>query len=110
MIRQAAGAISVSLGEHAREGAGPGGNSSGKGPEGELVGWLPALYPEWLGDRGFLHAHGVRFPYVAGGMANGIATPRLVVAMARAGMLGFFGRQACRSMPSRRGSTRSSVP
>ena len=91
MIRQAAGAISVSLGEHAREGAGPGGNSSGKGPEGELVGWLPALYPEWLGDRGFLHAHGVRFPYVAGGMANGIATPRLVVAMARAGMLGFFG-------------------
>ena len=91
VIRQASGAISVSLGEHAREGAGPGGNSSGKGPEGELVGWLPALYPEWLGDRGFLHAHGVRFPYVAGGMANGIATPRLVVAMARAGMLGFFG-------------------
>src|SRR5262249_40593052 len=46
---------------------------------------------EWLGDRGFLQTHGVRFPYVAGAMANGIATPRLVVAMARAGMLGFFG-------------------
>jgi PfaD family protein len=52
---------------------------------------LPAMYPEWLGDRGFLEAHGVRFPYVAGSMANGIATPRLVVAMARAGMLAFFG-------------------
>jgi PfaD family protein len=33
----------------------------------------------------------VRFPYVAGEMANGIATPRLVIAMARAGMLSFFG-------------------
>jgi trans-AT polyketide synthase/acyltransferase/oxidoreductase domain-containing protein len=56
-----------------------------------LLGTLPALYPEWLGDRAFTEEHGLRFPYVAGEMANGIATPRLVVAMARAGMLGFFG-------------------
>src|SRR5262249_49601441 len=76
---------------HARQAAGPGGNGSGESLDGELVGWLPALYPEWLGDRGFLQTHGVRFPYVAGAMANGIATPRLVVAMARAGMLGFVG-------------------
>jgi PfaD family protein len=55
------------------------------------VGTLPALYPEWLGDRTFLEAHGVRFPYVAGAMANGISTPEMVAAMARAGMLGFFG-------------------
>ena len=57
----------------------------------ELVGALPALYPEWLGDRSFNRAHGVRFPYVAGEMANGIATVASVVAMARAQMLGFFG-------------------
>jgi PfaD family protein len=57
----------------------------------ELVGALPPLYPEWLGDRGFLEAHGVRFPYVAGAMANGIATPEMVIAMARANMLGFYG-------------------
>ncbi len=56
-----------------------------------LMATLPALYPEWLGDRGFLEAHGLRFPYVAGAMANGIATAEIVVAMARAGMLGFFG-------------------
>jgi len=56
-----------------------------------LVGTLPGLYPEWLGDRSFTEAHRVRFPYVTGEMANGIATPRLVIAMARAGMLGFFG-------------------
>ncbi len=52
---------------------------------------MPALYPEWLGDRSFLEVHQVRFPYVAGAMANGIATSRMVIAMAQAGMLGFFG-------------------
>lgn len=56
-----------------------------------LVGTLPPIYPEWLGDRQFTEAHGIRFPYVTGAMANGIATPALVVAMAEAGMLGFFG-------------------
>jgi trans-AT polyketide synthase, acyltransferase and oxidoreductase domains len=56
-----------------------------------LVATLPPLYPEWLGDRAFQETHGLRFPYVAGEMANGIATPALVIAMARAGMLGFFG-------------------
>ena len=57
----------------------------------EVVASLPPSYPEWLGDQSFLEAHGVRFSYVAGEMANGIATARMVVAMARAGMLGFFG-------------------
>jgi PfaD family protein len=56
-----------------------------------LVATLPPLYPEWLGERSFGEAHGVRFPYVAGEMANGIATARMVAAMADAGMLGFFG-------------------
>lgn len=52
---------------------------------------LPALYPEWLGDRSFGEAHGTRFPYVAGEMAHGISTTDLVAAIARAGMLGFYG-------------------
>ena len=56
-----------------------------------LLATLPALYPEWLGDRSFCEVHGVRFPYVAGAMANGIATSSMVIAMAKAGMLGFFG-------------------
>jgi trans-AT polyketide synthase, acyltransferase and oxidoreductase domains len=54
-------------------------------------GKLPPIYPEWLGDPAFLAAHGLRFPYVAGAMANGIHTSAMTVAMARAGMLGFFG-------------------
>ncbi|WP_243727206.1 PfaD family polyunsaturated fatty acid/polyketide biosynthesis protein [Actinocrispum wychmicini] len=57
----------------------------------ELVGSLPPMYPEWLGDRSFTRVHGARFPYVAGEMANGIATTSFVVALARAEMLGFFG-------------------
>ena len=56
-----------------------------------LFATLPALYPEWLGDRSFCEIHRVRFPYVAGEMANGIATTRMVIAAARAGLLGFFG-------------------
>jgi trans-AT polyketide synthase/acyltransferase/oxidoreductase domain-containing protein len=64
-----------------------------------VVGVLPPLYPEWLGDRSFTAVHGLRFPYVTGAMANGIATPGIVVAMARSGMLGFLGT-AGRSHPS----------
>jgi PfaD family protein len=47
--------------------------------------------PEHLGDPEFLAVHGVRYPYIAGEMATGIASPALVIEIARAGMLGFFG-------------------
>lgn len=56
-----------------------------------VVGVLPALWPEHLGDRSFTEAHGCRFPYVVGEMANGIATARMVVAAHQHGLLGFFG-------------------
>jgi PfaD family protein len=73
-------------------GVAPGGEIAAPGAgDCRLVGLLPPLYPEWLGDRAFCEAHGVRFPYVAGEMANGIATTRMVIALARAEMLGFFG-------------------
>lgn len=55
------------------------------------LGVLPPLYPEWLGDRGFTETHKLRFPYVAGAMARGIASTAIVKAMGKAGMLGFFG-------------------
>lgn len=56
-----------------------------------LVATLPPMFPEWLGDRSFVEAHGLRFPYVTGEMANGIATVRMALEAGRAGMLGFFG-------------------
>jgi PfaD family protein len=55
------------------------------------LGVLPPLYPEWLGDRLFTETHGVRFPYVIGEMARGIASEALVIAAAKTGVLGFFG-------------------
>jgi trans-AT polyketide synthase/acyltransferase/oxidoreductase domain-containing protein len=86
LVRARDGMRGLRLSDAARSGreTDTGGGSS-------VIGTLPPSYPEWLGDRTFCRDHGVRFPYVAGEMANGIATPRLVVAMARAEMLGFFG-------------------
>ncbi len=61
-------------------------------PDGcDWLGTLPALYPEWLGDRSFQEAHGTRFAYIAGAMANGIGSTEIVIAMAKAGCIGFFG-------------------
>lgn len=75
-----------------RVGACLGGDGAhGGGQEWEVIGTLPPIYPEWLGDLSFRAAHGLRFPYVVGAMANGIHTAAMTVAAARAGMLGFFG-------------------
>lgn len=57
----------------------------------ELLGTLASLYPEWLGDRSFQEVHDVRFPYIAGEMANGIASTEMVIKAGKAGLLGFFG-------------------
>lgn len=56
-----------------------------------LRAFAPPLLPDQLGDAGFRAAHGLRYAYVAGAMANGIASEQLVEAMSRAGMLAFFG-------------------
>ncbi|MFD1147257.1 PfaD family polyunsaturated fatty acid/polyketide biosynthesis protein [Saccharothrix hoggarensis] len=52
------------------------------------VGPLP---PEQLGSPEFRAHHGVRYAYVAGAMAGGIASEDLVIALARAGYLASFG-------------------
>jgi len=66
--------------------------STGKGDKRYAVlAVLAPQYPEWLGDRGFQEVYGVRFSYIAGEMANGIATEEMVIQMAQQRMLGFFG-------------------
>jgi trans-AT polyketide synthase, acyltransferase and oxidoreductase domains len=85
------GGPGTGLGVAGGEAAAGGGEVAAGGGAWRLVGTLPPLYPEWLGDRAFTAAHGVRFPYVAGEMANGIATTGMVIALARAELLGFFG-------------------
>jgi trans-AT polyketide synthase/acyltransferase/oxidoreductase domain-containing protein len=44
-----------------------------------------------LGDPSFCREYGVRMPYVAGAMYKGIASVSLVVRMANAGLLAFYG-------------------
>ncbi len=62
--------------------------SEGRGPEGAFA---PACLPASLGDPAFLAAHGLRYAYVGGSMANGISSTALAEALGRAGMLGFYG-------------------
>jgi PfaD family protein len=60
-------------------------------PEAGPAAFIPAIVPSQLGDAGFRSDYGVRFAYVAGAMANGIASVDLVESASRAGMIGFFG-------------------
>ena len=60
-------------------------------PRTRCLGFLPPLPIKHLGDPGFRADHRLRYAYVAGAMANGIASVELVEAVGRAGMLGFFG-------------------
>jgi len=55
-----------------------------------LAGVIPAVAIENLGSHAFRKAHNLRYAYVAGAMAGGIASVDLVVDMAQAGCLGFF--------------------
>jgi PfaD family protein len=63
----------------------------GLGTTPRCIAYLPPVPLESLGSMVFCRDHRLRYAYVTGGMANGIASVELVQAMARAGMLGFFG-------------------
>jgi hypothetical protein len=64
-----------------------------------LVGIIPAAPVETLGSAAFRNLHHLRYAYVTGAMAGGIASVDLVVDMAQAGCLGFFGAGAL-SLPA----------
>src|SRR5450759_2058099 len=51
----------------------------------------PVLLPEQLGDPEFRKIYRTRYAYMAGAMANAIASAELVIALGNAGMLGSFG-------------------
>ena len=52
---------------------------------------VPPLLPQQLGDCSFLDCYRVKYAYVGGAMANGIASEDLVIALGKAKMLGSFG-------------------
>ena len=59
-----------------------------------LTGVIPAVPIENLGSTSFRREHNLRYAYVSGAMAGGIASVDLVVDMAQSGFLGFFGAGA----------------
>ena len=56
-----------------------------------LTGFSPASSPRQLGDVSFCEDHDIRFPYMCGSMANGIASTELVEAAADTRLLASFG-------------------
>jgi trans-AT polyketide synthase, acyltransferase and oxidoreductase domains len=52
---------------------------------------VPPLIVRQLGDPTFLSTHGVNCAYLAGAMANGIASAEMVIALGKAGILCSFG-------------------
>ena len=54
-------------------------------------GCSPKILPEALGNREFRKDYRIKYAYLAGAMYKGIASKELVVAMGRAGLMGYLG-------------------
>lgn len=76
-----------------------GDESLARSPGTRILAVAPPITTDRLGSKEFRRDHGVRHAYMAGAMANGIASERLVVAMARAGYLASYG--AASTVPDR---------
>jgi len=53
--------------------------------------FVPSIDPQSLGDQRFKKRHALKYPYIAGAMANGITSAAMVKTMAENGMIGFLG-------------------
>jgi trans-AT polyketide synthase/acyltransferase/oxidoreductase domain-containing protein len=66
--------------------------TSARPPQGmTLRALLPPIEPERLGHSNFRRAYRARHAYAAGAMAKGIASPAMVEALGRAGLLASYG-------------------
>ncbi len=61
-----------------------------------VIAYAPGMRVSQLGDASFCADHGVKFAYMTGAMANGIASVEVVSAAVRAGCLGSFGAAGLR--------------
>jgi trans-AT polyketide synthase/acyltransferase/oxidoreductase domain-containing protein len=93
-IRQIADPL-IAVSSNGQLAVGQGGISTfgGVAPDGALPieAYVPACRVERLGDASFCADHGLKYPYFAGAMANGIGSAEIVESTSRAGLLGFFG-------------------
>ncbi len=65
-------------------------HSEGNGDT-QLLMAVPPLLVSQLGDRSFLDFYGVKYAYMTGAMAGGIASEELVIALGKQGILASFG-------------------
>ena len=68
-----------------------GGTFKLKNTAGHIQAFAPAVTPKMFGEPSFMKRHKLKYPYIAGAMANGISSQDLVTTMAKNGMAGFFG-------------------
>ncbi len=66
-------------------------------PEGQILASAPALPIGALGDHSFQTMHGCQASFYAGSMANGIASPEMVIALSKSGLLGSYGSGGVRT-------------
>ncbi|WP_256478626.1 PfaD family polyunsaturated fatty acid/polyketide biosynthesis protein [Chroococcidiopsis sp. CCMEE 29] len=64
---------------------------NGKKSQVEMLGVVPPLAINQLGDPSFLEFHGVKYAYATGAMAHGIASEELVIALGKERILSSFG-------------------
>lgn len=67
------------------------GDSNNKTSVLKILTAIPPLLPQQLGDSSFLESHNVKYAYMTGSMANGIASEELVIALSKARILSSFG-------------------
>jgi trans-AT polyketide synthase, acyltransferase and oxidoreductase domains len=67
-------------------------------PGAQLQFSLPVVSAQSMGSPDFMRAHGTHLAYYAGSMYKGISSPEMVIALGKAGMLGFLGTGGA-SMP-----------
>ncbi|WP_413173816.1 PfaD family polyunsaturated fatty acid/polyketide biosynthesis protein [Anabaena azotica] len=65
--------------------------SNGKTDQLELLLSVPPISLQQLGDNNFLTFYGVKYPYITGAMAQGIASEEMVTALGKASILSSFG-------------------
>jgi PfaD family protein len=54
-------------------------------------GIIPSVSPETLGSARFRHRFGLKYSYIAGGMASAISSKEMVIKLAKSGYLGTYG-------------------
>ncbi len=57
----------------------------------KIIAYIPPLLPEFLGDTHFKACYGVKYAYMAGAMANGIASEEMVITLGKQKILAAFG-------------------